>query len=101
METARALASEIGPRPAGTDSERRAGNYLRARLGDLGLPVETRAFTFRGWRALGPASLRVEAEGAGEIEAVALPYTSATGRDGVAGALRFEGDWPVIPRRLS
>jgi aminopeptidase YwaD len=98
MQSVRVLASEIGPRPAGSAAERRAREYLQARLGELGASVETRPFTFRGWRALAPPELHVEGQ---KLETVALPYTFATGPDGVEGVLRFEGDWPVIPGRLS
>jgi hypothetical protein len=98
MESVRFLASEIGSRPAGSPSESRARDYLQGRLAEMDLSVETRIFTFRGWRALAPPTLHVEDD---ELKAVALPYTFATDARGVEGVLRFEGDWPVIPGRLS
>jgi hypothetical protein len=98
MHDVRHLAVTIGPRPAGSASETRARDHLRTRLEGLGAPVETRTFTFRGWRALGPPRVEV---GDASLDAVTVPYTFGTPPDGVEGALRFEGEWPIIPGRLS
>jgi hypothetical protein len=41
---AEALVDEFGPRPAGSDAERRAAGHLAERLGSLGREVETEPF---------------------------------------------------------
>jgi hypothetical protein len=64
----------------------------------MNAPVEARTFTFRGWRATEPPTVEV---GGVSIEAVAVPYTFATPPEGVEGALHFDGEWPIIPGRLS
>jgi aminopeptidase YwaD len=98
MQDVRHLADEIGARPAGSEAETRARDYLRARLEEDGAAVETCAFTFRGWRALERPTVEV---GNTSLDAVTVPYTFGTPPDGVEGTLHFEGEWPIIPGRLS
>ena len=102
MQTVEFLSRSLGPRPAGTDGEHKAVDYIRSRLHDLGLSSRAQPFAFRNWRALGPAVLRLQsAQGDSEdIEGIALPYTAATPTLGISGVLRWQGHWPIIPRRL-
>lgn len=99
MQTVLELSETIGSRPAGSPEEARARAVLERCLTDLGYTVERHFFTFRGWRSNGNCSVQIEG-GVGELPAVAFPYTRATGPDGVAGALSYEGLWPIIPERL-
>jgi hypothetical protein len=49
---AEALVDEFGPRPPGSDAERRAGRHLAERLEALGREVETESFSvWPGWAA--------------------------------------------------
>ena len=48
FEILRFLQTEVGTRRAGTDGERRAQEWLKARCETLGLPVEMDEFTFVG-----------------------------------------------------
>ena len=52
MEAIRALADEIGPRPACSPAERRAAEWCAARLSELGLEVTTEEFHSRTSLAL-------------------------------------------------
>lgn len=46
IEFLKALQTEVGPRRAGTEGERRAQEWLRERCQDMGLAVELRSFRF-------------------------------------------------------
>ena len=50
---AEALVDEFGPRPPGSDAERRAGQHLCRRLEELGREAHTEAFSV--WPAWAPA----------------------------------------------
>jgi len=54
IETLKALQSEVGSRRAGTDGERRAQQWLKARCEELGLPVELDEFAFIGSESYRP-----------------------------------------------
>lgn len=101
METARFLAAQIGPRAAGSEQERRASDYLSERLRAIGAAAETRRFTFRGWRALDVGAIKIIGGANIEFGALAYPYTFPTGPEGRMGVLRWQGEWPVIPGRLT
>jgi aminopeptidase YwaD len=101
MEAVRVLAQEIGPRPAGGNGEHSAAEYLVRRIAELDLPARIEPFVFKAWRTDGPASIRISRPGHTErLSGIPLPYTLGTAKQGVKGALTWEGMWPVIPGRL-
>lgn len=102
MQVVRYLADELGPRPAGGESERRAAEYVARTLTDGGLEAQTHAFLFRGWRASQGAELsfRDEQGSVSRLTGVQLPYTGATAPEGESGRLTWQGTWAMIPGRL-
>jgi Zn-dependent M28 family amino/carboxypeptidase len=85
--TSRALYESLaslcarGGRFCGTESERSAREYLKARLADYGLPVGTHGFDYAGW-SRGSCDLRLVTPGGARIPAVSLvqgPNTPAGG----------------------
>jgi len=84
----RALAQEIGPRPAGSEGERQAGRYLADRFREIGLDTRVDAFpiarhsqTKSELEALGPSSFR--------IQCIPQLYAADTPEKGVEGELAF------------
>ncbi len=43
-----ALAEEIGPRPSGSDADRRAAEYIRGHFESLGIPTQEQGFEIPG-----------------------------------------------------
>lgn len=79
------LAGVIGPRPAGTPSERQAADYLAGQLRQYGYPVELHAFQFPFFEAR-----RVEVQQVGATRAIpgqALFYSAPTPAGGLEADL--------------
>jgi aminopeptidase YwaD len=73
---AQMLAEQIGPRPAGSENDRRAADYIAAQLASAGYLVERQPFTFTAYIDEGT---RVELQGADSqtLEASTLLYSAA------------------------
>ncbi|MFA6110372.1 MAG: M20/M25/M40 family metallo-hydrolase [Candidatus Latescibacterota bacterium] len=84
MEHVRALAA-VGKRPTGFAGEARAAEYLCGRLRQWGLAnVAVEEFPARSWDF---DTCRVHADGLGELAALPVEFSGATGVEGVAGEL--------------
>jgi hypothetical protein len=55
----RHLSQTIGPRPAGSENEHRASQYIAQTMTSLSLAVETRPFYFLGWEPTRPATVQL------------------------------------------
>jgi aminopeptidase YwaD len=81
------LAEEIGDRPAGSDNDRKAMNYIKNYFENLGLDVSVQEYPVKTAVTLNQG-LWV-AETGKELECVAMPMKGTTGPDGVAGHLLY------------
>src|SRR3990170_8635066 len=83
------LAGTIGPRAAGTPSERQAAEYIAAQLRQYGYPVEFHTFQFPFFEAR-----RVEVQQVGAQRAIpgqALFFSTATPANGLEAEVVFVG----------
>ncbi len=91
------LAEKIGPRPAGTREEYRAGSYLKRRFDEIGLKSYFQPFYFMSWRPLDKPVVHVLAPGNMELAASSMYYTLSTPPAGVTGRLRRAGRMELMP----
>jgi Iap family predicted aminopeptidase len=78
------LCDVVGDRFAGSESQRRGGEWLRERAEGYGLRApRLQQFGHLGWRR-GPVSLRLTAPVERELAAIALPYTPSADLTGEA-----------------
>lgn len=103
MDVVRFLAEECGPRPAAGPTEERVLEYLADHLTGIGLDVRRQRFSFRSWEASGVWTLTVSHDGsdARHVRAVPLPYTNINSAAALVGTIEWEGEWPLIPGRLT
>ena len=89
----RELCDTYGSRFAGSAEERRAGDFLLARMRSYGLSrVHAEPFRFVGWRRGRKPALRALAPRAMRLEAIALPYCPATPKRGLTLDLLWLGE---------
>ena len=89
----RELCDGCGSRFAGSAEERRAGDFLMAKMRDYGLSgVRAEAFRFTGWRRGRRPTLKAVAPRAMSFEAIALPYSPATPKRGLTAELLSLGE---------
>ncbi len=82
------LCDEIGPRFAGTDGYRRAAEFMLERFQSCKLDrAELEPFSFTAWRRGAPAQLSMQTPLVKAYDCYALPYSGATGPQGVRAAL--------------
>jgi aminopeptidase YwaD len=82
MDTLITLCDEFGSRFGGTDGERRAAEYLRARMEELGLSdVRLEPVEYIGWTR-GQASLEVVSPIRKQIDCISLPHSPAAVLEG-------------------
>jgi len=84
MAMLRDLCDTHGSRFAGSDDERRAGDFLLAKMHDIGLSnVHAEPFRLLGWRRGRKPTLRVTAPENLSLDAIALPYCPPTPKKGL------------------
>ena len=84
MAVLRELCDTCGSRFAGSDEERRAGDYLLDRMRACGLSkVHAEPFRFLGWRRGRKPTLKVVAPQTLSLEAISLPYCPSTPKTGL------------------
>lgn len=87
------LCDGIGPRFAGTAGYRRAADFVLERFRDYRLEnAHLEPFSFIAWRRGAPASLALIKPELRDIECYALPYSAATGENGVTAGIVDVGD---------
>lgn len=102
MDVARQLADGVGSRPAGSPQEREAADLLEREFVQAGLNVVRQTFAFRTWQASGEWTLAIEHDGGAQrFDAVPLPYTNPESTSHLSGRLEWEGDWQLIPGRVT
>ena len=100
MRTVRFLTEAVGERPAGSERERAAARHVAEECAEAGATVVVEPVVFRAWRP-GDKGRIVVAGLAEPLEGVPFPYTMATASSAVEGLLRDEGEWPVLPGRVT
>ena len=89
----RTLGLEIGPRPAGSDAARQAGDVVTGAFADMGLDPWSQPFSLVGYTPEVP-----ELVVGGETWAAGpAMYSQPTSRDGVTGRVRFLGLHRALP----
>ena len=110
FEHLRVLAVDIGIRPAGTDAEREAAEYIASQLRDAGYVVDIEEFdtTYRGDHSSlatageGPSLQALALGGSRNGEATApLVHAGLGDAEDLRGRRRERGDRPARPRRES
>lgn len=97
-----ALASEIGPRVAGSAEERAAADLIAAAYAERGLAVRREPFRFVGWQPDASPTVDVQIAG-GEwrsLAAAPMAYTDSTPIQGVSGRLLPAGVCELVPGLL-
>jgi len=79
------VSVEIGPRFAGTASERRAADYLAQQFIASGFTTRRQGFTFVGWESIGDPLVLLHAGEGKQLQAAPLLYSGATPSGGVRG----------------
>jgi len=80
----RELCDTYGSRFAGSTEERRAGDFLLAKMQEFGLSkVHAESFRFTGWRRGRKPTLKAVEPRAMSFDAIALPYCPATPKRGL------------------
>lgn len=95
-----ALSGRIGPRPAGSAAEAEAAEVITGFVRTLGLPVRLHPFAYRGWSVADGSAVQFE-RGPGRVAASTLPYTFATGADGIRGTVVAAGVKQIIRTRFA
>jgi aminopeptidase YwaD len=73
-----ALAKEIGPRPAGSEGDRRAINYVADQFRRMGYGVERQPFPFRYFEEAQPPQLTVAGPAPQRLSPVTMLYSTST-----------------------
>lgn len=94
------LSTKVGPRPAGSDSEAAAADYLLSVLRQQGYEPHIQEFHYRGWLPGCQARLTV-AGGVKEMVGYALPYTFPTPPEGLVGRVVDAGMATIIRDRIA
>jgi len=93
MLNLRALCDRFGHRFAGSESERRASQFLARQLDAYGLAdAHVESFPYPGWRRGRSAKLSITSPVRRSVPCLALPYCPPTGQKGVEGELLDLGD---------
>lgn len=87
----RHLSQTIGPRPAGSENEHRASQYIAQTMTDIGLSVVTRPFSFLGWEPTRPASVKLLAPETREIPAGNFLFSGSAPEGGIEGRIADAG----------
>lgn len=85
------LSEVIGPRYAGSESEKTAAEYIGAQMEKLGLKVEMQEFKFVGWEVDRTPTMSVSAPEKRELTVGMFMYSDSTPAGGVTGRLEFVG----------
>lgn len=95
LETVRHLSESIGPRFGGTTNERRAAEYVTARMRSLGLSVATQEFGFVGWQSTRPPALELLEPSRRSFEASSFMFSDSTPEGGLQGRIEYVGDHQI------
>jgi len=87
----RHLSQTIGPRPAGSENEHRASQYIAQTMTSLGLAVETRPFYFMGWEPTRPATVQLLAPESREVSAGSFLFSGSAPEGGIEGQVSYVG----------
>jgi aminopeptidase YwaD len=78
-----ALAKEIGPRPAGSEGDRRAIDYVAEQFRRMGYGVERQPFPFRYFEEASPPQLTVAAPTTQRLSPMTMLYSTSTPETGI------------------
>ena len=87
----RFLSQTIGPRPAGSENEHRASQYIAQTMTSLGLAVETRPFNFLGWEPTRPATVQLLAPENRQVAAGSFLFSGSAPEGGIEGRVEHVG----------
>jgi hypothetical protein len=87
----RYLSQTIGPRPAGSDNEHWAARHIAQSMTSLMLTVETRPFSFLGWKPTRSAMVELLAPEHRQIPAGSFLFSGSTPEGGVEGRIEHVG----------
>jgi aminopeptidase YwaD len=87
----RFLSQTIGPRPAGSENEHRASQYIAQTMTSLSLAVETRPFYFLGWEPTRPATVQLLAPENRQVAAGSFLFSGSAPEGGMEGRVEHVG----------
>ena len=87
----RHLSQAIGPRPAGSENEHQASQYIARTMTDIGLKVEISPFSFLGWQPTRPATAQLLAPETREIPAGSFLFSGSAPEGGIEGRVAHVG----------
>ena len=87
----RHLSQTIGPRPAGSENEHRAAQYLARTMKAVGLAVEMNPFSFLGWEPTRPAAVKLLAPETRDVPAGSFLFSGSTPAGGIEGRIAHAG----------
>jgi aminopeptidase YwaD len=87
----RHLSQTIGPRPAGSENEHRASQYIAQTMTSIGLTVETHPFYFLGWEPTRPAAVKLLAPERREVPAGSFLFSGSAPEGGIEGRVAHVG----------
>lgn len=91
LEHLRTLSVTIGPRPAGSEGDQKAIEYVARELGALGYAVERQAFPFHYFEEVQAPSLTLTTSGGDRVAVATMLYSTATPEAGVEAELVAAG----------
>lgn len=99
MEYARYLAESIGPRPAGSEKEREAAEYICTCFRNLGLEPVIQPFTFLNWIPHEQPYLEILEPVTGSMPLALMNYTMSSGAAGITGTItKCKGKMVLVPK---